>query len=123
MATIKNTDIPDATKAANLEGHLKNSDFFDVEKFPTASFAITSVADLDTDDANCSITGNLTMKGISKSVTFPALVVAKADGSLEAISDKFTINRTEWDIKFSSCLLYTSPSPRDATLSRMPSSA
>ena len=25
--------------------------------------------------------------------------------------------------KFSACLLYTSPSPRDATLSRMPSSA
>ena len=25
--------------------------------------------------------------------------------------------------KFQSCLLYTSPSPRDATLSRMPSSA
>ena len=27
------------------------------------------------------------------------------------------------DYEYSSCLLYTSPSPRDATLSRMPSSA
>ncbi len=104
MNTIKNTDIPEPGKASNLEGHLKNADFFDVANFPTASFAITSVADLDTDDANCSITGNLTLKGISKSVTFPALVVAKADGTLEAISSKFTINRTEWDIKFSSGL-------------------
>ena len=31
---------------------------------------------------------------------------------------------TDWDIdSLTSCLLYTSPSPRDATLSRMPSSA
>jgi len=105
MATIKNTDLAgEPEKAGKLEGHLKAPDFFDVAQFPTAAFAITSVADLDTDDANCSITGNLTLKGISKSVTFPALVVAKADGTLEAISDKFTINRTEWDIKFSSGL-------------------
>ena len=32
------------------------------------------------------------------------------------------IARTEW-YREGSCLLYTSPSPRDATLSRMPSSA
>ena len=28
-----------------------------------------------------------------------------------------------WSVHFKICLLYTSPSPRDATLSRMPSSA
>ena len=37
------------------------------------------------------------------------------------VEDLFT-NKLNFDLH-SSCLLYTSPSPRDATLSRMPSSA
>ena len=31
--------------------------------------------------------------------------------------------KKEYDVVIIGCLLYTSPSPRDATLSRMPSSA
>lgn len=105
MTSLKNTDLAgDAEKQADLEGHLKGADFFDVATFSKAMFSITSVADADTDDANCMITGNLTMKGVSKSVTFPALVVAKEDGTLTAISDKFTINRTDWGIKYGSGL-------------------
>ena len=105
MTSLKNTDLAsDAKKQGDLEGHLKGADFFDVATFPKATFSITSVADADTDEANCMITGNLTMKGVSKSVTFPALVVAKEDGSLTAVSDKFKINRTDWGIKFSSGL-------------------
>ena len=34
-----------------------------------------------------------------------------------------TVTHTETTDDFGDCLLYTSPSPRDATLSRMPSSA
>lgn len=103
MASLANTDLAgDAGKQAKLEGHLKSADFFDVEKFPKATFSITSVADADTDESNTMITGNLTMKGVSKSVTFPALVVAKEDGTLTAISDKFKINRTDWGIKYGS---------------------
>ena len=103
MASLTNTDLAsDPGKKDKLEGHLKSGDFFDVETFPTATFSITSVADADTDEANCMITGNLTMKGVTKSVTFPALVVAKEDGTLTAISDKFKINRTEWGIKYGS---------------------
>ena len=36
---------------------------------------------------------------------------------------RWTRNHTDFDQPTFSCLLYTSPSPRDATLSRMPSSA
>ena len=104
MTSLKNSDIPEAEKKAKLEGHLMSADFFDVEKFPTAAFSITSVADIDTDSANCNITGNLTLKGVTKSITFPALVVAKADGTLEAQSDKFTINRYDWGVKYGSGL-------------------
>ena len=105
MTSLKNSDLAgDAEKQAKLEGHLKSADFFDVEKFPKSTFSITSVAEADTDDANCMITGNLTMKGVTKSITFPALVVAKEDGSLTAVSDKFKINRTDWGVKYGSGL-------------------
>ena len=106
MTSLKNTDLAaNPEKATKLEGHLKSNEFFDVETYPKTSFSITSVVDADTDEANCMITGNLTLKGVSKSVTFPALVVAKEDGSLSAISDKFKINRTDWGLKYGSGLI------------------
>lgn len=102
MASLTNSDL-EGEKKGKLEGHLKSADFFDVEKFPTASFSITSVKEAEGESSNCEITGNLTMKGVSKSVTFPALVVAK-DGGLTAHSDKFTINRNDWGVKYGSGL-------------------
>lgn len=102
IATLTNTDMAGSEGQGKLEGHLKSPDFFDVEKFPTASFAVTSVSAVDTDEANCAITGNLTLKGVTKNVTFNALVVAKADGTLTAISDKFAINRNDWGMQYGS---------------------
>jgi len=92
-------------KSSDLEGHLKNADFFDVEKNPTADFKITGVAPLDAAaakdavvGANKTISGNLTLKGKAVNVTFPAKVtIANGTATLQA---KFTVNRTDWDIKF-----------------------
>ena len=60
----------------------------------------------------------------------PQLGSATAGGDIAIRDDNpgvYTVVRgdTLWDIsaRFLTCLLYTSPSPRDATLSRMPSSA
>ena len=41
----------------------------------------------------------------------------------ELLSEMQKGDHLDWDIIVIGCLLYTSPSPRDATLSRMPSSA
>lgn len=91
-------------KFSELEGHLKSVDFFDVEKNPTADFKITGVTNLDAPSAgavagaNKTVSGNLTLKGKTLNVTFPAKVtVANGTVTLEA---KFTVNRTDWDIKF-----------------------
>ncbi len=91
-------------KSADLEAHLKNADFFDVEKNPTAAFKITNVAALDPaatgaiEGANKTVSGNLTLKGKSLNVSFPAKVtVANGTASIQA---KFTVNRADWDIKF-----------------------
>jgi polyisoprenoid-binding protein YceI len=59
MSTIKD----DAAKA-KLETHLKSTDFFDVVKYPTATFTVTSAT-------AAQVKGNLTMKGVTKPVTLP----------------------------------------------------
>ena len=94
-------------KYSELEGHLKSADFFDVEKNPTADFKITSVTNLDAaaakdavEGANKTVSGNLTLKGKALNVSFPAKVaVVNGTATIEA---KFTVNRTDWDIKFGS---------------------
>lgn len=91
-------------KSTDLEGHLKNEDFFNVTKFPTADFKITSVADLATAPANAvagankTVSGNLTLLGKTLNVSFPAKVdVAEGTAAIQA---NFTVNRADWGIKF-----------------------
>ena len=43
--------------------------------------------------------------------------------SEDSVSERYDPLRGEMVIKYGSCLLYTSPSPRDRSISRMPSSA
>lgn len=91
-------------KPADLEAHLKNPDFFNVEKNPTSDFKITSVADLKeapadaVAGANKTVSGNLTLLGKTMNVTFPAKV--DVVDNTAAIQAKFTVNRTDWGIKF-----------------------
>ena len=91
-------------KYSELEAHLKSADFFDVEKNPTATFKITKVAALDPavkdaiEGANKTVSGNLTLKGKALNVSFPAKVTI-ANGTASILA-KFTVNRTDWDIKF-----------------------
>ena len=93
--TLKCTDIPvESEDNAKLVGHLLAPDFFDAKQFPNASFEITKV------DGN-NVSGNLTLKGITKNVTFPASVSVDGD-MLSIASETFTIDRTEWDIKYNS---------------------
>jgi len=61
--------------------HLKSPDYFDVEKFPISTFSITNVAYAVR--GNIKVTGNLTIKGITHPVTFPAKIKVK-DGMAEA---------------------------------------
>lgn len=100
MNSIKCTDLPEG-KAGDLEGHLKNEDFFDVPNHPEAKFEITEVAQGDAGTGVQKLTGNLTIKGISKSISFDTNV--KVDGDhATATAAQFTIDRTEWDVKYGS---------------------
>ncbi|MFZ2284814.1 MAG: YceI family protein [Lutibacter sp.] len=93
MNTIKDND-----GSAKLEGHLKNADFFDVTVFPTAKFDITKS---EIKGAKIHVTGNMTIKGITKQITFPAtLAVNKQNATLT--SDTFQINRADFNVKYKS---------------------
>lgn len=95
MATIK-----DAEGSDKLEGHLKADDFFGVDKFPASTFVIKKIA--AGSGNSVSVTGDLTIKGITNSISFPAAVVWNADGSVAATADKIIVDRTKYGIKFRS---------------------
>lgn len=98
--TINMATIKDADKNEKLEGHLKADDFFGVDKFATSTFVIKKVAAGSGNQVN--VTGDLSIKGITNSITFPAAVVWNADGTVTATADKVVVDRTKFGIKFRS---------------------
>ncbi|MDJ1468458.1 YceI family protein [Cytophagaceae bacterium DM2B3-1] len=104
MNSITCTDITDAEYNGKLIGHLKAEDFFDVAKHPTSTFKITKVTAKGGE--NYDITGDLTVKGITKPVTFPAIV--KVSANQAEASGKITIDRTKYDIKYGSKSFFAS---------------
>jgi len=104
MNSILVLDLPAEDEYnAKLLGHLKSADFFNVESAPESSFEIVSVepiADAIAGAANYNVKGNLTIKGISKAITFPATINVSENNV--AANAEFDIDRTEWDIKYGS---------------------
>jgi polyisoprenoid-binding protein YceI len=103
MNTIANTDLTDKKMNGDLVGHLSSPDFFDVAKFPSSKFEITATQKLAAADSlgnNYQISGNLTIKDVTKNITFPANV--SMDSTQFAATAKFTIDRTEWNIQYGS---------------------
>lgn len=82
-----------------LTGHLKSDDFFATGQHPQATFEVTNLVKIDTvPNATHMVTGNLTMRGKSKGISFPATVAVTPDGAT-AQAD-FIIDRQLWDIKY-----------------------
>jgi ligand-binding sensor domain-containing protein/polyisoprenoid-binding protein YceI len=93
--------------------------FFNVKKFPVSTFAITKVETINdgntkvppdgsirVKDGNIKVTGNLTIEGITRAVTFPAKMYFKdgMDGTVE-MNGTLVIDRTEWGIDYGSVKL------------------
>lgn len=116
-------DIPaDDENNAKLRGHLMSDDFFDAENFPEATFEVVSIKEFEgdstiedqeqfeseftpaaeseilVDNATHMITGNLTMRGVTKSVEIPA-AVSVTDTEITAEAN-FNIDRTEWNLAY-----------------------
>jgi len=100
MNTLTSVDLKDDAENLNkLNGHLKSGDFFETEKFPTASYVITKVTAQNEGDYNTLLDGNLTIKGITKPVAFQANVSVKDDGVTIASEPK-DIKREDFGVKF-----------------------
>ncbi len=79
-----------------LDTHLKSDEFFDVEKYPTATFVSTSIAEGGENGATHTITGDLTVHGITKTITFPANVTVAGD-QVNATAE-FSLNRQDFGL-------------------------
>ena len=86
------TDTPDLTK------HLKTPDFFDVAKYPQATFVSSAIKAGGEKGASHTITGNLTMHGVTKSITFPATIAISP--AAITVDSTFSINRKDFDINY-----------------------
>jgi len=95
MTSLVTTDDLGGGKA-KLEGHLKSSDFFNVEEFPTAKYEITAAK---RDGSIYNIVGNLTIKGITKNVR---MRLTMEDGEA---STTLIVDRTKFGIKYGSASL------------------
>ncbi|WP_207515356.1 YceI family protein [Longitalea luteola] len=91
---------------SKLRPHLMSGDFFDANKFGTAKFDITSVQpytpnSTDTsivDGANFRISGNFTLRDVTKNISFPARV--DLDGNTLKAKSNFDIDRTQWEMRY-----------------------
>lgn len=100
MGTLTSVDLKDdAEELGKLNGHLKSGDFFEVEKYPTASYEITKVTDNASGDYNTLLDGNLTIKGITKPVQFNANVSVK-EGVVSIATEPKDIKREDFGVKF-----------------------
>lgn len=99
---MKTIEYKDKTNKNTPVNHLKSPDYFDVEKFPTSVIEITRVASVS--GKTIKVTGNLTIKGVTHPVTFPAEMEVK-DGIVKA-NGQVIIDRTDWGIRYRSGKFY-----------------
>lgn len=100
MRAITNTDLQGEDQKELLDD-LKSINFFDVRKYPMAMFQITKILPFKSDDYNSEIIGNITIKGIRKTISFPANIIAN-DYMLTINSAKFSLNRQDFNIFYRS---------------------
>ncbi len=81
-----------------LTTHLKTADFFDVAKYPQATFVSTEIKAGGDKGASHTITGNLNLHGATKSITFPATIAVSPDAI--TVASTFSINRKDFGINY-----------------------
>ncbi len=103
MTSIVNLDIESEQWRTKLMNHLKSKDFFDVAKYPTAVFELSSASQIKEakkGEANFHFVGDLLIKGITHSVEFNVWVDLKP--SAAHARGQIIVDRTKYGIKYGS---------------------
>jgi len=85
-----------STGIDSRDSHLKKEDYFDAEKYPAIHFISTAVT-------AGNVTGNLTIKGITKKISFPFTVTASGNGYV--FMGSFALNRRDFGVGNGSAVL------------------
>lgn len=103
MTSLTVTDLEGGQKEG-LEGHLKGTakekedHFFNVTKYPTATFEVTGVTEKD---GKKMMQGNLSLRDKKKNIEFPVSYGIEGN-EMTLTSETFTINRTDWGVNYGS---------------------
>ena len=106
-STVSLTILPASisTGSADRDGHLVSADFFDVENHGEITFVSTSV---ERDGTEWTITGDLTIKGTTRSVTIPfeetGTAIDPFGNTRVGFEGATTINRKDWDLSWNAAL-------------------
>ena len=102
--TIKAASID--TRNADCDAHLRSNDFFDMDTYPEIVFGSTAVE--QTDDDEYRVTGDLTIKGVTKPVTiefeYSGTAVDPYGNTRIGLDGKTTINRKDWGVNWNATL-------------------
>ena len=85
-------------KIGKLTEHLKSADFFDVAKFPKATFTSSEVKVGGEKGATHTVTGTLDLHGVKKVLTFPATIKVEADAI--SVASEFSVNRKDFGLVY-----------------------
>ncbi|NML23822.1 YceI family protein [Pseudoflavitalea sp. G-6-1-2] len=99
MNTITITDKKDTSSDNGLVSHLKDTDFFDVKKYPKGTFRLIK-AFKTTSDSSYEISGQLTLRDITQEIHFPATIIR--NGEDIAATASLSIDRIKWGITYNS---------------------
>ncbi|MEP6816121.1 MAG: YceI family protein [Marmoricola sp.] len=94
------------TRDANRDGPLRSGDFLAMEEYPEITFTSTSVA--STGDTSLDLTGDLSIKGITNSVTIPFEFEGAATDPFGAdragFEGSIVINRKDYGVTWNAAL-------------------
>lgn len=96
--TVDMSSLKESEGNKRFENHLKSKDFFEIEVYPISKFEITRTKNKD---GKTYVTGNMTIKNITKEINFPATILIN-DDTVTLKSETFQINRADFNVKYKS---------------------
>lgn len=96
--TVDMSSLKESKGNKRFENHLKSKDFFEIEVYPVSKFEITRIKNKD---GKTYVTGNMTIKNITKEINFSATIIVN-DDTVTLKSETFQINRADFDVSYKS---------------------